>query len=68
VVPLGDALRFLPERAIDAEDAERVAHGIAVAGTAEDGDAVRLTHDGRLLAIARAGDGGLLKPYVVLAP
>src|SRR3954468_16713598 len=53
LVPLNEALSFLPETAVDAAAAERVGHGVAVPGTAT-GDAVRLTHDGRLLAVARS--------------
>jgi tRNA pseudouridine55 synthase len=66
VVPLEDALGFLPAAELGDDAAERVRHGVAVAGVAE-GDAVRLVHDGRLIAIARA-EGDLLKPYLVLAP
>jgi len=63
LVPLGEALAFLPEERLGEADAEKVSHGVAVPGAAL-GDAVRLTHDGRLLAIARAEDG-VLKPFVV---
>jgi len=65
VVPLAEALSFLPEQRLDAADAERVSHGVAVEGGGK-GDAVRLTHEGRLLAIARAEPDGALKPYLVL--
>ena len=67
VVPLEEALRFLPEEPLDAGDAERASHGLAVPGEAT-GDAVRLTHEGRVVAIARGEAGCALKPYVVLAP
>jgi tRNA pseudouridine55 synthase len=66
VVPLEEALGFLPSAEIDDDAAERVRHGLAVPGEA-DGDAIRLVHDGRLVAIARSDDGRL-KPYLVLAP
>jgi hypothetical protein len=33
----------------------------------EAGEAIRLLHDERLVAVARA-EGGLLKPYLVLEP
>jgi tRNA pseudouridine55 synthase len=66
VVPLAEALGFLPAVEVDAAAAEHVSHGVAVPGDAE-GDAVRLVRDGRLLAVARA-EGGLLKPYLVLGP
>jgi tRNA pseudouridine55 synthase len=63
LVPLNRALSFLPEQEIDEEEAQHVSHGmpapLKVAGTA-----VRLTHDGSLIAIAEP-DGGLLKPKIV---
>jgi tRNA pseudouridine55 synthase len=65
-VPLAEALAFMAELRLGEEDAVRVSHGLAVSGSAE-GDAVRLTHDGRLLAIARP-EGELLKPFVVFPP
>jgi tRNA pseudouridine55 synthase len=80
LVPLRDALVFLPERVLSAEEAIAVSHGrrvplataapagpaSAAAGPAED-EQFRLTHEGELLAIAepRAGE---LKPIVVFAP
>ena len=67
IVPLEEALSFLPEHSLAAADAERVSHGVAVEGDAQ-GDAIRLTHEGRLLAIARPEPDGSLKPYLVLEP
>src|SRR4051812_18199306 len=49
-VPLGDALSFLPAAELDADEAERASHGVAVPGEAE-GDAIRLLHGDRLVAI-----------------
>ena len=63
VVPLAEALAFLPAHALSADDAARVLNGISVEGDTP-GDAVRLTAGGSLLAIAR-GDGSVLKPFVV---
>ncbi|MEA2473301.1 MAG: tRNA pseudouridine55 synthase [Thermoleophilaceae bacterium] len=63
VVPLNEALAFLPEAALDAEDAARVSNGVAVPGTTA-GEAVRLTSAGELVGIA-GGDGATLKPFVV---
>ena len=61
-VPLADALSFMPAVELDADSAGRASHGVAVAG---DADAeVRLTHEGRLIGIARP-EGGALKPFVV---
>lgn len=63
IIPLNAALAWLPERALEDGEAARVRNGVAVAGD-EDGEAVRLTHAGDLVAIARAR-GGDLKPFVV---
>ena len=65
--PAAELVAHLPERALAADEARRVVHGIklpAEPGTGE--GAVRLTHRGRLLAIARP-QGDLLKTEVVLA-
>jgi tRNA pseudouridine55 synthase len=66
VVPLSEALVFLPERPLAAEEAERVLHGVPVAGGAN-GAAVRLTREGELIAIAEPR-GEHLRPVVVFAP
>jgi tRNA pseudouridine55 synthase len=75
-LPVGDeqslaveeALAFLPERRLSAEEAGRVPDGVAVeaANRAGEGEVARLTHDGRLLAVARRS-GEMLRPEVVLA-
>jgi tRNA pseudouridine55 synthase len=72
LVPLGDALAFLPERVLSADEAHAVSHGRAVAAAADSNEQnsaehVRLTFDGELVAIAepRAAE---LKPVVVFAP
>jgi tRNA pseudouridine55 synthase len=62
-VPLADALSFLPGVELREEHAEQASHGVAVPGPA-DWAAVRLTHEGRLIAIARP-EHGALKPFVV---
>jgi tRNA pseudouridine55 synthase len=66
VIPMEELTSFLPEHELDPTEAERVGHGIAVEGGAEGaGEHVRLTHDGRLLAIARV-ETERLQPEVVL--
>jgi tRNA pseudouridine55 synthase len=84
-ISVEDLMSFLPEVVLDATEAERVGHGIALGGGAggrakgpQDGvrvpepapgdapDRVRLTHEGRLIAVART-DGENLRPEVVLA-
>jgi tRNA pseudouridine55 synthase len=59
-------MSFLPEVDLDPESAERASHGAPVAGDAREADRVRLTHEGRLVAIAREEEGKL-RPEVVLA-
>jgi tRNA pseudouridine55 synthase len=62
-VPLGEALGFLPGVELGEEDAAKASNGVAVSAESS-GDALRLTHAGRLVAIAR-GDGETLRPFVV---
>ena len=79
VVPIVDALRFLPEVRLAGDDARRASHGVAVAAPAALADAagvpgadagarsageVRLVDDDGLIAIAEPRPGGLLKPVV----
>jgi tRNA pseudouridine55 synthase len=65
LVPLGEALSFMPERRLDSEEARRVSHGVRLAPAGED-RAVRLTHDGELLAIGEPREGELA-PVLVFA-
>jgi tRNA pseudouridine55 synthase len=58
-------MSFLPERELSDSEADAVSHGIRVPGEGGEGRK-RLTHDGRLIAVARA-DGENLQPEVVLA-
>ena len=62
LIPLNEALAFLPERALGAEEARRASHGARIPGEAE--GAVRLTEAGELVALAEPR-GGELKPVVV---
>lgn len=65
-IPIEELMSFLPERALDAGEAEAVGHGRAVEAASEGADRpVRLTREGSLIAIARA-DGENLQPEVVL--
>jgi tRNA pseudouridine55 synthase len=66
LVPLSEGLAFMPERPLDAEEARLVGHGRPLAAGGEDG-AVRLTHEGEVIAVAepRADE---LRPVVVFAP
>jgi len=65
IVPLGDALAFLPERPLDEAEADAVLHGRRIAGPIE--GPTRLTADGELLAIGRPREDEI-QPDVVLAP
>jgi tRNA pseudouridine55 synthase len=65
VVPLGEALGFLPERRLEPEEAERTRHGVCLPAGGEQGP-VRLTAGGELVAIAEPRDSELA-PVVVFA-
>jgi tRNA pseudouridine55 synthase len=68
LVPLRDALAFLPERVLSAEEARAVSHGRAViAAAADSAEHMRLTFEGELVAIAESRVPEL-KPVVVFAP
>jgi tRNA pseudouridine55 synthase len=62
VVELGEALRFLPEVALDPEAARRAGHGVTVPGAAS--GPVRLTDIDGLIAIAEPDGERGLKPVV----
>ena len=65
LVPLDDALAFLPSVDLEGDAARRAAHGVAIEGSAE--GAVRLRDEAGLIAIAEprvGGSGSLLKPVV----
>jgi tRNA pseudouridine55 synthase len=64
VLSPNEALAFLPERVLDADEARRVRNGRPVEGGGD--GPVRLTHEGDLVAIAGARDG-MLRPETVLA-
>jgi tRNA pseudouridine55 synthase len=61
-VPLAEALGFLPAVELEAEDARRAAHGVAVAGAAP--GTVRLLDADGLVALAEPREDGTLKPVV----
>jgi tRNA pseudouridine55 synthase len=64
LIPLEDALEFLPERELDEDELRLVSNGVAVPGTRDPTPHTRLMHDGRLIAIAEPRDEEL-KPIVV---
>lgn len=65
MIPLNQALGFLPEVRLDPEQARRASHGAAVVGEAD--GVVRLTDRSGLIAIAEpTADGDRLKPILGL--
>jgi tRNA pseudouridine55 synthase len=62
VIPLGDALGFMPAVRLEGDDARAAAHGRAVAGEGE--GVVRLLDEDGLIALAEPRDGRMLKPIV----
>jgi tRNA pseudouridine55 synthase len=62
IVPLDDALAFLPAVALEADDARRASHGVAIQGDAA--GHVRLRDEGGLIAVAEPRGDGTLKPVV----
>lgn len=65
-ISVEELMSFLPEVVLDGEEAEAVGHGRAVGEQRHaHPPRVRLTNDGRLIAIARP-DGDNLRPEVVL--
>jgi tRNA pseudouridine55 synthase len=69
IVPLAEALGFLRERRLAADEAAKVSHGVALpAGAEANGSPLRLTDpDGQLVAIGET-HGEKLRPVVVFAP
>ena len=67
IVPLAEALAFMPERLLSEAEATSVRHGRSVPAAGDEAEHVRLTHAGELLAIGepRASE---LRPVVVFAP
>ena len=62
IVPLRDALSFLPEVELAGDDARRASHGMAIPGAAE--GPVRLADTHGLIALAEPRGDGTLKPVV----
>ena len=62
VIPLNDALGFLPALTLSGEDARKAGHGVAVPG--ESASPVRLVDADGLIALAEPREPGMLKPVV----
>jgi tRNA pseudouridine55 synthase len=67
IVPLAEALEFLPERVLDEAEAAAVRHGRRVACGPRQYAHLRLVHGDELIAIAEPR-GDELQPVVVFAP
>ena len=67
--PIGanEALAFLPERELDTAEAAAIGHGRAIEAGGEEVGPIRLTSDGRLIAVGRREDDAI-RPEVVLEP
>jgi tRNA pseudouridine55 synthase len=65
LVPLRDALTFMPERLLSPEEAMAVRYGRRIAGDAA--EHLRLTYEGDVVAIGEPREGEL-QPVVVFAP
>jgi tRNA pseudouridine55 synthase len=66
LVPIESALVFLPERVLDPDEARRVRHGNALGAAEGEAGPVRMTADGRLVAVAERRNGSL-RPVTVLS-
>lgn len=67
VLPLGDALSFMPDRPLAQEEAAAIRHGRRIPAGSIGSEHARLTHEGDVLAIGELRDGEL-QPVVVFAP
>jgi tRNA pseudouridine55 synthase len=67
LVPLRDALAFMPERLLSAEEADDVRNGRRVQAHGAVQEAHRLTHEGDILAIGEP-QASELQPVVVFSP
>ena len=65
IVPLREALAFMPERVLSPDELADVSHGRRIPGEGE--EHLRLTHEGELVAIGRS-QAGEVRPVVVFAP
>jgi len=61
------ALAHLPERELDAAEADAITNGRTIEAVGEGEDPLRLTREGRLLAVGRVADAAI-RPEVVLEP
>jgi tRNA pseudouridine55 synthase len=67
LMPLRDALAFLPERHLSEDESRAVRHGRRIEGAPVGGGPVRLESQGELIAIGEPRDDEI-QPVVVFAP
>jgi tRNA pseudouridine55 synthase len=67
IVPLRDALAFMPERLLSPDEFAAIRHGRRIPADGEGDRHLRLTHDGELVAIGQS-QADEVRPVVVFAP
>jgi tRNA pseudouridine55 synthase len=67
LVPLGEALSFMPERPLSAEEAADISHGRPIPIRKGEGGHTRLTREGEIVAIGESR-ADRMQPVVVFAP
>ena len=67
LLPLSEALSFMPEQALTGDEAMAVRHGRRIPAQATGTRHTRLTHEGQVLAIGELREGEL-QPVVVFSP
>src|SRR4029450_5073995 len=67
LLPLSEALSFMPEQALSGDEAMAVRHGRRIPAQATGTRHTRLTHEGQVLAIGELREGEL-QPVVVFSP
>ena len=67
IVPLRDALAFIPEQVLSADEARAVSYGRAIQAHGDVTGQLRLTNEGELVAIGES-QAGEVRPVVVFAP
>jgi tRNA pseudouridine55 synthase len=67
IVPLREALAFMPEQVLSSEEFAAVRHGRRISARGQGFEHIRLTHEGELVAIGEPR-AGQVRPVVVFAP
>jgi tRNA pseudouridine55 synthase len=67
IVPLAEALSFMPEHELSDQEAASIRHGRRIPSPVVSSQHTRLTHEGDVIAIAELREAEL-QPVVVFAP